>query len=85
MNQQFPEEPAPRDRRGGKGDPYVKVYLVLVPVAFERNGRPNRKIVAAKLTRKTADELATQIPNAYVEKVYADKKTLPAEQQFRRL
>jgi hypothetical protein len=60
---------APASKRG----PEVKVYLILVPVPFARPGKPNVKIAAAKLSREKADEAALEIPNAYVEKVIADK------------
>ncbi len=51
----------------------VNVYLVFLPVAIPREGGPNRKVIAAKLTRLAADAIAAITPGAYVEKIVADK------------
>jgi len=43
-----------------------------MPVAIPREGESNRKIIAAKLTRATAEAVAKVNPGAYIEKVVAD-------------
>lgn len=77
------------DAAGGqaKGDeagwPKVEVFLVFAPVRFPIFGRPSHKVLAVKLNRKTAQDTADLIPNAYVDGPYtADKapanlRTLP--------
>lgn len=43
-----------------------------MPVVIPQEGGPNRKIIAAKLTRATAEAVAECNPGAYIEKVIAD-------------
>ena len=51
----------------------IKVYCVIERSNVARPGQPNRKIVAAKLTRKAAEEYVAEHPGTYVEKHVATK------------
>ena len=77
--------PVKRQARNKREGTVVKIYLVYVPVVFEQVGRPNRRLVTAKLNRACADEVAAQIPNAYVVKANADKKASPIAHEVRKL
>lgn len=62
------------EQQPDKGPFTPKIYLVIVKYHTEERTRPNRRVVAAKLTRKAAQHIADQIPGSYIERFIADKK-----------
>lgn len=59
--------------RGGKKSTTVKVYAVLQHDNVAKNGAPNERIIAVKLTRSAAQHIVDQFPGTRIEKHYADK------------
>jgi len=51
----------------------VKVYAVLQHDNVAKNGAPNERIIALKLTRSAAQLIVDRFPGTRIEKHYADK------------
>lgn len=49
------------------------VYLVMVRVRTHSPDQPNVDVIGAKLRKRDADFLCTQVPGSWVEKVIATK------------
>lgn len=61
-------------KRGRTPSPLaVKVYVVLQTMNLARDGEPNSRIIATRLTREAADEVKDKNPGTWVEKHVAVK------------
>jgi hypothetical protein len=51
----------------------VKVYLVIQRDHLVREGQPNIRVVAARLTRATAEAVRAKMPGTYIQRHIATK------------
>ncbi len=58
---------------GGKTPIAIKVYVVLQIMNLARQGDPNCRIIATRLTRNAAEAVRDQNPGTWVEKHMAVK------------
>ncbi len=63
-------------KSGGKEPLAVKVYVVLQTMNMAREGEPNCRIIATRLTRAAAQEIHDENPGTWIEKHTAVKSNL---------
>lgn len=51
----------------------TKVFIVMQRLYAARDGQPNAKPIAVRLTRREADDLVKELPGTYIERFIACK------------